>query len=222
MSEKLQLPMITLICMDTVCPEKAVKALEYSCREIDFGEVVLVSHYKPDNCPEWIRYEYTSKCETIDTWNYKALFELPRYVRTAFCLLCHSDGFVVNASSWRDEFLDYDYIGAIFPLPQEGDTFSFRDPNGVIRRVGNSVSLRSKKLLDLPIVQGLEFKAFHGFTNEDGFIAVNYVLEYEKQGCRIAPMELAKYFSREYVQEEGIEPFCFHKWHGMNAKYPSF
>jgi len=220
MSDRLSLPMITLICMDTVCPEKAVKALEYSCRGIEFGDVVLVSHYKPDNFPDNFRYEYTPKCETIDEWNYKALFEMPKHVRTAFSLLCHSDGFVVSPDSWRWEFLDYDYIGAVWPLPS--DDFSYRDPNGNLRRVGNSVSLRSKKLLDLPIVQGLEFKAFHGYANEDGFICVNYVLEYEKQGCKIAPIEVAKYFSREYVQEEGIEPFCFHKWHGLNAKYPSF
>ena len=73
-------------------------------------------------------------------------------------MLIHDDGFVVNPDSWQDDFLNYDYIGAPYPLPQ--DNFSYRDIDGNLIRVGNSVSLRSKKLLDLPIQLDLEWKAF--------------------------------------------------------------
>ncbi len=55
----------------------------------------------------------------------------------------------------KDDFLNYDYIGAPYPLPQ--DNFSYRDIDGNLIRVGNSVSLRSKKLLDLPIQLDLEW-----------------------------------------------------------------
>ena len=30
-------------------------------------------------------------------------------------MLIHSDGYVINPSAWRDDFLDYDYIGAPWP-----------------------------------------------------------------------------------------------------------
>ena len=32
-----------------------------------------------------------------------------------------TDGFIVHPEMWRDEFLKYDYIGAPWPLPKEGD-----------------------------------------------------------------------------------------------------
>ena len=129
---------ITLIALATTNVEATVKALEYSCRGISWGAVKLISHYKPDNLPEYIQWFETTPCKDVDEWSYKAIYELPKYVDTEYGMLVHADGFVVNPDSWRDEFLDYDYIGAPWHLPN--DDFSFRDINGVIQRVGNSVS----------------------------------------------------------------------------------
>ena len=55
---------------------------------------------------------------------------------------------------WREEFLDYDYIGAPWPLPPEGDTTTYRDRDGNICRVGNSAGIRSKRLMDFPKKSG--------------------------------------------------------------------
>jgi hypothetical protein len=46
----------------------------------------------------------------------------------------------------------------------------------------------------------------------------------EKEGMRIAPLEVAKYYSHEKMIPEvaGITPFAFHKWEGTNAIYPNF
>jgi len=136
--------------------------------------------------------------------------------------LVHADGFVVNPSAWRDEFLDYDYIGAPWPLPK--DDFSYRDINGKIFRVGNSVSLRSKRLLDLPIKLNLPWEPYHGFYNEDGFICGKNRHIYEANGMRFAPLDVAKYFSHETMIPEvrNIKPFAFHKWAGSNRAYPKF
>lgn len=218
----LYLPQVTLIALATQNIEATVKALEYSCRNTQWGDIKLVSHIRPENLPEYIQHCFTDKCNSIDEWNYKAIYELPKYVDTEYCFLAHADGFPVNPDMWRPEFLDYDYVGAPWPLPN--DDFSYRDINGVIQRVGNSVSLRSKKLLDLPVKLGLEWKPFHGFTNEDGFICVNYRHVYEEHGCRFAPLDVAKYFSHEFPipEIEGIRPFAFHKWQGSNKDYPCF
>ena len=150
----LNLKNVTLIALTSIKLEKTIKALEQSCRGINFGSVKLVSDERPENLPDFIKHEVCPKMSNIDEWNYGAIYELPKHVDTEFAMLIHDDGFVVNPESWKEEFLEYDYIGAPYPLPQ--DNFSYRDIKGDLIRVGNSVSLRSKRLLDLPIKLNLE------------------------------------------------------------------
>ena len=49
-------------------------------------------------------------------------------------------------------------------------------------------------------------------TNEDGNITVHNKHLYEKCGCKIAPIKIAKYFSYEspVPENRGIIPFGFH------------
>jgi hypothetical protein len=192
----LKLPQVTLVAFTGLDIEGHKKAIEYSCREIEFGAVKLIVEHS----------------NSIDEWNRKIIYELPKHIDTKFCLLIHADGYIIHPESWREEWLSYDYIGAPWPLPR--DSFSYRDINGVVQRVGNSVSLRSKRLLDFANTASLEWKAFHGFTNEDGFICINYRHEYEKAGMKFAPFEVAKYFSKEHEIPEnvGIKTFMFHKY----------
>jgi hypothetical protein len=218
----LNLENVTLIAFTSVKIPQTIKALEYSCRGIKFGAVKLVSDIKPDDLPDYMTHEYTDKMSNIDEWNYATIYKLGKHIDTEFAMLIHDDGFIVNPESWRDEFLDYDYIGAPWALPN--DDFSFRDINGEIIRVGNSVSIRSKRLIDLPVELNLEWKPFHGFYNEDGFICVNYRHIYKEHGMKFADLEVAKYFSHETMIPEvlGIKPFAFHKWGGSNFMYPRF
>lgn len=218
----LKLENVTLIALTSVRIPQTIKALEYSYREIKFAEVKIVSDKKPDNLPSGIIHEYCSKMSDIEEWNYAAIYELGKHVNTEFAILIHDDGFIVNPSSWKKEFLEYDYIGAPWPFPL--DDYSYRDINGEIIRQGNSVSLRSKKLIDLPNKLNLEWKAFHGFTNEDGFICVNYRHKYIENGCKFADIDVAKYFSHETMipEIEGIKPFAFHRHHGTNSIYPNY
>lgn len=211
---------VTLIALTSIKIPQTIKALQYSCRGINFGAVKLASDVRPDNLPSNITYEYTDRMSSIDEWNYSAIYELGKHIDTEFAMLIHDDGFIVNPESWRDEFLDYDYIGAPWPLPN--DNFSFRDINGELIRVGNSVSLRSKRLIDLPVKLSMEWKSFHGYFNEDGFICVNNRHIYLEHGMKFADLDVAKYFSHEAVIPEimGIKPFAFHKWGvGINDIY---
>ena len=218
----IKLDNITLIAMTSVDIPATIKALEYSCRDIKFGAVKIASDILPDNLPEFITHCYTEKMRSIDEWNYAIIYRLGGYIDTEFAILIHADGFVVNPESWKKEFLDYDYIGAPWPLPH--DDFSFRDINGEIIRVGNSVSLRSKKLIDLPVKLNLEWKPFHGFYNEDGFITVNNRHIYKEHGMKFADLDIARYFSHECMipEIEGIKPFMFHRYAGTNVIYPKF
>lgn len=218
----IELKNVTLIAMTSVRIPQTVKALEYSCRGINFGAVKLVSDVCPEGLPEYIQHEYIDNIPSIYEWNHSIIYKLGNYVDTEFAILVHDDGFIVNPECWRDEFLKYDYIGAPFPLPS--DDFSYRDVNGEIFRVGNSVSLRSKRLIDLPVKLNLEWKPFHGFYNEDGFICAQYRHIYKENGMKFADIDVAKYFSHETMIPEvlGIKPFAFHKWNGSNFMYPRF
>lgn len=218
----LRLPEVTLIAMGSTNIEGNLKALEYSCRNIAWGAVKFVTDKKVW-VPSYIQVEYTPSITSIDQWNYDVVYNLGEHVDTPYALLIHPDGFIVNPQSWMDIFLEYDYIGAPWPLPT--DDFSYRDINGEVIRVGNSISIRSKRLLDLAAKQQLEWKAFHGFSNEDGYICVNMRHKYLEAGMTFAPISVAKYFSREYEVPENQDvddPFCFHKNEGRNVVFPNF
>lgn len=218
----LKLKNVTLIALTSVRIPETIKALEYSCRDIEFGEVKIASDIKPTELPDYITHEFTEKSSNIDEWNYNIIYNLSKHINTEFAILIHDNGFIINPSSWRDEFLNYDYIGAPWPMPV--DELSYRDINNEIIRVGNSVSLRSKKLLDVPNKLNLEWKPFNGYTNEDGYICVNYRHKYIEEGCKFADIDVAKYFSHETMipEIEGIKPFMFHNYFGTNLNNPKF
>jgi glycosyltransferase involved in cell wall biosynthesis len=220
--KKIRLPNVTLVAMATRNVEETLQALVYSCQGIEFGSVKLLSHYTPFGMDGDITFCRIDKIKDIDEWSYKIVYELNDYIKTDFALLVHADGFVVNPLSWRQEFLNYDYVGAPWPLPK--DSFSYRDINNNIVRVGNSVSLRSKRLLELPTVEQIPWEADHGYFNEDGFICVKNKHIFEARGMNFAPLDVAKHFSHEVMipEVQGIKPFAFHKWAGSNRKFPKF
>lgn len=195
MKNKLQLPNVTLICLTSVDFEGHKKALDKSCEGIDFGAVKLI---------------WDQRITNIDDWNKKIIYELYKYVDTEFALLIHSDGYVIHPELWQEKFLDYDYIGAPWPLPT--DDYSYRDDMGRIVRVGNSVSLRSKRLMMTPDLYLFEWKSYYGNTNEDGFLCCHNKSRLESLGCSFAPLEVAKHFSKEHEIPEnvGLSTFCFH------------
>ena len=225
---KLQLPKVTLLAMTSVKIKETIKAMQYSMKGIDFAEAVLITHRKPLLLPKEITYKHIDKLDHIDRFNYETVYHMGDYVNTEYALLVHYDGFVVHPEMWQDEFLKYDYIGSPWPLPKEGDTTTFRDIYGNICRVGNSVSLRSKRLMDFPRKANVpwvgEEKDGFVYYNEDGFICCKIRHLLEAEGMQIAPLEVAKYFGHENMipEIEGITPFLFHKWYGKNAQYPNF
>lgn len=193
--EKLKLPQVTLIALTNKDFEGHKKAIDKSCEGIEFGAVKLI---------------WDEKCTSIDEWNRKIIYELNDYVATDFALLTHADGYVIRPDLWRDEFLSYDYVGAPWPLPT--DNYSYRTPEGEIVRVGNSVSLRSKKLLAAPRELNLPWHSYFGNTNEDGFLCVHNRKTLAEHGIKFAPLEVAVHFSKEHeiAENKDLETFAFH------------
>lgn len=219
----LQLPQVTVVAMAGINVPGTVRALAYSARGINFGRVLLISHRRPWYLPAGIDFEPTTKTKDIYEWCHKIIYDLHRYIRTDYAILVHNDGFIVNPEQWREEFLKYDYIGAPWPVPAPTDN-SYRDARGNLIRVGNSVSLRSKRILELPSKLDLPWPPRDGAFHEDGFLCCNFRHVLEENGAKFAPLEVAKYFSHETMVPEirGIKPFAFHKWAGTNAGYPGY
>jgi len=206
----LQLPNVTLICVATIDVEQAINALSISCNGISYGAVKLLApiNYDLPMCPKnvkWILHvDDIDSFDSIDEWNKFIFYELYKYVDTEFCLLIHPDGYVINPDSWNPDWLNYDYIGA----PWYDNLH--HDIDGNVIRVGNSVSLRSKRLLELPSKLNLEWYN----QNEDTAICVSYRHHFLEYGISYAPLELAIHFSKEnnISEQVGIEnTFCFHK-----------
>ena len=192
----IELPSVTLILVSGLGyrTDENVHALKYSQKGIKFGDV---------------KYIQLDSIQNIDDWSKAIIYDLPKYIETDYCLLIHENGFVVNPESWNPDWLNYDFIGSPWPLPQ--DDISYRDEEGHIVRVGNSVSLRSKKLLDL--IATREWIPYYGFYNEDGFITCHNRKWLESQGRKFAPLEVAKWFGRELDMPENMDvekPFVFH------------
>ena len=190
---KLQLPSVTLCCLTNKDFEGHKWAIDESCLDIDFGAVKLI---------------WDEKCTSIDEWNRRIIQDLPKYVDTSHALLIHADGYVIHPEKWDDKWLEYDYIGAPWPLPT--DDFSYRSESGRPIRVGNSVSLRSKRLMER--VAQFEWKEYYGNTNEDGFISVHHRDQLEKEGFKFATFEQALDFGKEHElpEHEGRATFTFH------------
>ena len=171
---------------------------------------------RPDYFPDNFNFCLIDKIGNVDEYSYNMIYRLGDYIDTEFALVVQYDGYVINPGLWRDEFLNYDYIGAVWSIPGDDDKISFRDEMGILHRVGNGgFSLRSKKLIDLPKKLNIKWESYRNSYNEDGFICVFKRHIYEENGCKFAPIDIAKYFSHEaeIPEVQGITPFGFHgKW----------
>lgn len=218
----ISLPNVTLISVATQNVDATARAMEYSCRGIQFGAKVIVSPYMPFNNinMEWVQID---AFPTIDHWNEYIVYSLWKHFTTDYCMLVHADGFVVNPDKWQDKWLAYDYCGSPWDLACAYAIQGGRDQP--LSRVGNSVGLRSRRLCKLPTDINLEWKRFNNDSNEDTFLVAHNRVILEQHGIKIAPLEVAVEFGREAEMPENshiTDPFCFHKWQGKNAIYPRF
>jgi glycosyltransferase involved in cell wall biosynthesis len=212
--EILELKNVTIVAVAGVRAQETLKAIKYSCRNIKFARALLIT-------PEDIVDDEIEivKCEPLnyEEYNHYIVYKLHEHINTEYALIIQDDGFVVNPDKWDNSFLDFDYIGAPWPLPQ--DDYSFKDASGIVQRVGNGgFTLRTKKLLSLASELNLEWKSYHNLYNEDGFFCCHNRHIYEQHGCKFADIYTAAKFSHETPTQETqhIIPFGFH---GKNHYY---
>ena len=185
---------VTLVAVTSVAVQATVDALSASMREVAFGEVLFLSDRAPppdtDPTITWRRIEPLSSRTDYSRF---MLRHLADHISTEFALCVQWDGFVLNGTAWDPHFLDYDYVGAVWPHFTDGHD------------VGNGgFSLRSKRLLN-----ACRSLSFDGSIVEDVVIARLCRPDLERQGIRFAPASVARRFSYERTKPTGGE-FGFH------------
>lgn len=209
----------TLICIDTKNKIEALMALDKSIKDISFKKYyfftdniynIKISRFKNlsrVNLEIFNISEIKSKSE----YSKFCLVDLNKYITTDFCLTIQHDGYIVNPECWTDEFLNFDYIGAPWPINW-----------GYKNRIGNGgFCLKSKKFLKEcdEIFSNFDFKLdtvrdkYDISINED-FLACNtYYDEMLHRGIKFADVQTASLFSIEHpIPEMKNKTFGFHDY----------
>ncbi len=187
------IPDVTLCAVSSVNMPATVAALQRSLAHADFAACVLLSDVTPAELDPRIRHVTIDRLETSIAYSHFMLKCLVDYVSTRHCLLVQWDGFVLDGRRWNPQFLDYDYIGAVWP--QFDDGFD----------VGNGgFSLRSRRLMSA--CQSPDFQMHHP---EDVAIGRTNRAWLEAKGMRFADEQVADTFSCER-QGKLSRSFGFH------------
>lgn len=184
---------ITLLCVETRNPELAHWAIDRCLNGVIFGKVVLITNLdrviskRPD-----VEYVQAPPIATTKDYSGLLLTGIDSYVQGTHVLIIQWDSFITHPNLWRNEFLNYDYIGPVWPHHPETP-------------VGNGgFSLRSVKLL-----QAIKRPGFIQRHPEDYCICADNKDFLEQEcGIRFAPAQLAEQFAVE--RSEWHDAFGFH------------
>lgn len=202
MCQVLDLPDVTLCCVDTRTVHLARYALERCLSATRFGDAIFLGpqgEHEQYPMPPGVGWIDTKPLQGIKDYNRIVLRELLPHIRTSHVLIVQWDGFITHPELWRPDFLSMDYIG---PPWYHG---------GHPGMVGNGgFSLRSRRLLDaLASMQDIDTA-----EPEDMVICVQRRAELEElHGIRFAPLDMAKDFGCEYGSYR--PSFGFHGMHNF-------
>lgn len=192
----------TLICVDCVNVEKAVKVLDRCEALCEFSDVKLLTHLQTD-------YPHRVQIEHLPSLVHYSIFclkELYKYVHTKYMLIVQKDGWILNPDAWDDKWYEYDYIG---PLFNQYDTmgvggFSFRS-KAIMEAANTMYPDWNRDKTDY-------FQSLVGCW-EDGALAITKRHELQRKGFKFATLQDGARFAQggnpnnQYWVEK---PFGFH------------
>jgi len=192
---RLPLAQVTLCAVDTRTPALAALSLQRSMAAIDFGRVVLFTdHWTPPQPLPGVELLQIPILRSGADYSQFVLRVLPGHVHTSHVLITQWDGFVLDAGAWSDDFLDYDYLGAVWPDAPAG------------QEVGNGgFSLRSRRLL----AAGLDPRITQVHPEDQVLCRDHRILLEREHGVRFAPPAMARHFAFENEPPRGAV-FGFH------------
>ena len=187
---------VTLVAVDCMNPLSAIGAMLFSMRRIAYHKAVLYTsgEFKLEIPGIEVRL-VDPPVRSFREYNSFMVNNLE--FETDFAQIVQWDGFVLNENAWSDEFLKYDYVGAVWPHHMHRENF-----------VGNGgFSLRSKKLVETAKTLAKSIN-YNGETAEDMFICLMCYKFLKSQGIRFAPPDVASKYSAELTPYDG--QFGFH------------
>jgi len=178
---KLELDNVTICAVDCLTPELAARAILKSSEHIGFGKRIL---FTDSEIYGDFETKIIPKISSKAAYSEFLIKHLNLFIETDFALIVQWDGYVIYPHCWKNEFLQYDYIGAKWGWYEEG----FNMGNG-------GFSLRSKRLLNAIVDPQFIFSPQ---INEDELICRNNrnFLETKKH-ISFAPLNIADQFSYE-------------------------
>jgi hypothetical protein len=186
---------VTLVCADTITPDLALKAIKYTLGQMSFADVKFFTDR--EDLPHAV---YVKPMTGLESYSEFMIKELGNHIKTSHVLCIQWDGYVLNPAAWTDDYLKFDYVGAVWPL------------GGTTRNVGNGgFSLRSKKLL----METMAMKP--PYNPEDQMICLRDAPYLESRGIRFARRDLACRFSSELRPYAG--QFGFHNFETAIPKH---
>lgn len=174
---------VTICAIDCVTPILALRALNKSLALVNFQEALLFTDSVLES-ETGVQTVKIDKLDSLEAYSKFLMKELYQFIDTPYVLIVQWDGFVIDSSAWRPEFLNFDYVGAKWPWHQDG------------KNVGNGgFSLRSKKLLEASASPDITF--IEDMPEDDQICRVyRYGLE-NKFGIKFSPENIADHFSYE-------------------------
>ena len=215
MKTKLKLPNVTLLAATSSEMDETQVSMRISLHNIEFGAAKLLCTTAPKQKYPDIEYVSIPPLNSVDDYNEIIFQDLHKYFETSHCLIVQADSFVVNANLWKEEFLEYDYIGGPWPnkIQHNPEVLLHLEKNPV----GNGgFSLRSRKLVET--TAKINFNSLNfPIKAEDVVICYFLYQEMINNGIRFAPPKLAAQFSMENVDhlygQDVNSVFGFHGKH---------
>jgi hypothetical protein len=189
----LNLTSVTLLCVETRDPDLAHWAVDQCLRETRFAKVVLITNIDlvKDKRKD-IEYVQAPPIRSTKDYSDLLLTGIDQYIVGSHVLVIQWDSFITHPNLWRDEFLEYDYIGPVWP----------HHPHTPVGNGG--FSLRSVKLL-----RAIKQPGFIKRHPEDYCICADNKDFLEKEcGIQFAPIQVAEQFAVE--RSEWHDAFGFH------------
>jgi hypothetical protein len=166
---KLQLPDVTVFtfCWGTEHVEKSLRSMLIAMDQVDFKRSVLITD---SSKTELSLFEKTINKNNIEVYDMKVelndnlqdddenrigfcesfVQQTNKYITDDFCLNVQHDSTIIDSNKWTDQYLNYDYIGAPWPMHiiQATDMVAGRIDN-IPNVVGNGgFSLRTRKFVE--------------------------------------------------------------------------
>ena len=202
----------------------AIPSLLHSKAQLPGAKALLLSLRPPENLPDGIEWW---QIYNLDYSEYSVFMMhcLASFIDTEFCLVVQDDGCVLNGENWKDEYYDYDYIGAPshcgFSENHIYLHFSWAKAKEQVHVVQNGgFSLRSKRFLEVCNKNGIAHQNGNDvhYWNEDAQLSSLLKPVLEECGMRYAPLDVAKEFSIEYLDDVFHATTDFKKLLGHHAQ----